>query len=189
MTKRKRTNNYLQNITQKTKDRTAQIPPKTGRISSSCPFSFGHCFVCPSIYCFWLLLWYLVVIVLSVLRFTASGYSCGIFWSLYCLSFDLPLLVTPVVSRGHCIVCPSIYRFWLLLWYLTIQWPKEKGQTTIYKALHRKLKIEQHKPHQKPEGLAVPAPDLAPVVWLLNDTDIIWYGNRLYIPCYERISG
>jgi hypothetical protein len=29
----------------------------------------------------------------------------------------------------------------------TIQWPGEKGQTTIYKALHRKLKIEQHKCH------------------------------------------
>ena len=26
----------------------------------------------------------------------------------------------------------------------TAQWPKEKGQTTIYKTLHRKLKIEQH---------------------------------------------
>jgi hypothetical protein len=81
---------------------------------------FGHCIVCPSIYHFWLLLWYSVAIVLSVLRFTASGYSCGIFWSLYCLSFDLPLLVTPVVSCGHCIVCPSIYRFWLLLWYLLV---------------------------------------------------------------------
>jgi hypothetical protein len=82
--------------------------------------SCGHCIVCPSIYRFWLLLWYLLVIVLSVLRFTASGYSCGIFWSLYCLSFDLPLLVTPVVSFGYCIVCPSIYRFWLLLWYLLV---------------------------------------------------------------------
>jgi hypothetical protein len=40
----------------------------------------------------------------------------------------------------------------------TTQWPNEKdrqhngqkmtkGQTTIYKALHRKLKIEQHEPH------------------------------------------
>ena len=31
----------------------------------------------------------------------------------------------------------------------TTQWPKEKsakGKTTIYKTLHRKLKIEQHKP-------------------------------------------
>jgi len=29
----------------------------------------------------------------------------------------------------------------------TTKWPKEKGQTTIYKTLHRKLKIEQHEPH------------------------------------------
>ena len=32
----------------------------------------------------------------------------------------------------------------------TTQRPKEKGpygQTTIYKTLHRKLKIEQHEPH------------------------------------------
>ena len=28
----------------------------------------------------------------------------------------------------------------------TIQWPKEKGQTMIYKTLCRKLKIEQHEP-------------------------------------------
>jgi len=26
---------------------------------------------------------------------------------------------------------------------------KEKGQTTIYKTLHRKLKIDQHEPHWK----------------------------------------
>jgi hypothetical protein len=26
----------------------------------------------------------------------------------------------------------------------TTQWPKEKGQTMMYKTLHRKLKIEQH---------------------------------------------
>jgi len=29
---------------------------------------------------------------------------------------------------------------------------KTKGQTTMYKTLHGKLKIEQHEPHQKPEG-------------------------------------
>jgi hypothetical protein len=29
----------------------------------------------------------------------------------------------------------------------TTQWPKEKGQTTIYKTLHIKLKIKQHEPH------------------------------------------
>ena len=77
--------------------------------------SFGHCIVCPStLYGFSLLLWYLLVIVLSVLlRFTASHYSFGIFWPLYCLSFyALRLLITPLVSFGHCIVCPStLYGF------------------------------------------------------------------------------
>jgi hypothetical protein len=29
----------------------------------------------------------------------------------------------------------------------TTQWPKEKGQTLIYKTLHRKQKIDQHEPH------------------------------------------
>ena len=86
--------------------------------------SFGHCIVCPStLYGFSLLLWYLLVIVLSVLlRFTASHYSFGIFWSLYCLSFyALRLLITPLVSFGHCIVCPStLSGFSLLLWYLLV---------------------------------------------------------------------
>jgi hypothetical protein len=58
-----------------------------------CPFSFGHCVVCLSIYGFWLPLWYLVAIVLSVLLFMDSDY--------------------PLVSCGHCVVCPSIYGFWL----------------------------------------------------------------------------
>ena len=84
--------------------------------------SCGHCVVCPSsIYSFWLPLWYLLVIVLSVLpRFTASDCLFGIFWSLYCLSFlDLQLLIASLVSFGHCVVCPSsIYTFWLSLWYL-----------------------------------------------------------------------
>ena len=30
------------------------------------------------------------------------------FWPLYCLSFYLWLLITPLVSGGHCIVCPFI---------------------------------------------------------------------------------
>jgi uncharacterized membrane protein len=99
--------------------------------------------VCLStLYGFSLLLWYLLVIVLSVLvRFTASHYSFGIFWSLYCLSFYAftashysfgifwplyclsfkasRLLITLLVSFGHCIVCPSTLNgFSLLLWYL-----------------------------------------------------------------------
>jgi hypothetical protein len=85
---------------------------------------FGHCIVCTSsIYGFWLLLWYLMVIVMSVLcLFTASYNSFGIFWLLYCPYFVyLRLLITSLVSFGHCIVrTSSIYGFWLLLWYILI---------------------------------------------------------------------
>jgi hypothetical protein len=42
------------------------------------------------------------------------------FWPLCCLFlFDLQILITPLVSFGHCVVCSClIFRFWLLLWYL-----------------------------------------------------------------------
>ena len=84
--------------------------------------SFGHCIVCSSsIYWFWLPLWYLLAIVLSVLRrFTDSDCPFGIFWPLYCLFFvDLLILITPLVYFGHCIFCSSsIYWFWLPLWFL-----------------------------------------------------------------------
>jgi hypothetical protein len=30
-----------------------------------------------------------------------------------------------------------------------MQWPKEKGQTTIYKSIHRKQKIKQHESHKQ----------------------------------------
>ena len=83
--------------------------------------SFGHCIDCPSlIYGFWLWLWYLFAIVLTVLLwYTAYGYAFGIFWPLYWLSFfDIRLLVMPLVSVDHCIDCPLIYGFWLWLWYL-----------------------------------------------------------------------
>ena len=56
---------------------------------------------------------------------------------------------------------------------------RTKGQTTIYKTLHRKLKLEQHEHHSKPvtnsgarEGLAVPVPLMSPVALLLKDTTI-----------------
>jgi hypothetical protein len=55
-----------------------------------------------------------------------------------------------------------------------------KEQTMIYNILHRKLKIKQHKPDYKPglnsdapERLAVPAPQVTPVMLLLNDMNII----------------
>ena len=82
--------------------------------------SFGHCVVCPSlIYGLWLSLWYLLAIVLSVLWFTDYDYPFSIFWPLCCLSFDLRIMIIPLVSFGHCVVCPSlIYGLWLSLWYL-----------------------------------------------------------------------
>jgi hypothetical protein len=81
--------------------------------------SFGHWVVCPSlIYGLWLSLWYLLAIVLSVLWFTHFDYPFGIFWPLSCLSFDLHILIIPLVSFGHWVVCPLIYIFWLSLWYL-----------------------------------------------------------------------
>jgi hypothetical protein len=72
--------------------------------------SFGHCVVCSSsMYGFWLPLWYLLVIVLSVLLLcTASDYLFGIFWPLCCLFFFyVRLLITSLVSFGHCVVCSS----------------------------------------------------------------------------------
>jgi hypothetical protein len=57
-------------------------------------FFLGPCNICPSIYDFWLPLWYL--------RFTTSDYPFGI--------LDLRLLITTLVS--------SIYDFWLPLWHL-----------------------------------------------------------------------
>ena len=42
------------------------------RCLSFCPFSFGHCVVCPSMYGFWLTIWYLQ---------TLQLYCCGQFYS------------------------------------------------------------------------------------------------------------
>jgi hypothetical protein len=79
--------------------------------------SVGHCIICPLNYGFWLPLWYLLAIVLSVLWITASDYLFDIRWPLYCLSFELRLLITSLIYFGHCIVCPLNYGFWLPLWY------------------------------------------------------------------------
>jgi hypothetical protein len=55
---------------------------------------------------------------LFVLWLTASDYPFGIFWLLCCLSFDLQLLITPVVSFDYYVVCPLTYSFWLPFWDL-----------------------------------------------------------------------
>jgi hypothetical protein len=76
-----------------------------------------------SIYGLWLLLWYILVILLSVRRlFTTYDYSFGIFWSLYCpYCVSIRLLITSLVYFGHCIVrISSIYGLWLLLWYILV---------------------------------------------------------------------
>ena len=104
--------------------------------------SFGNCVVSSLIYRFWLLIWYLFAIVLSVLlwyrdsdlplwyllaialsvltRYRDSDYPFGIFWPLCCqFVFDIHILITPLVSFGHCVVsASSIYGFWLPRWYL-----------------------------------------------------------------------
>jgi hypothetical protein len=85
---------------------------------------FGHCIVCPLNYGFWLPIWYTFAIVLPVLWITASDYPFNICWPLYCLSFELRLLITHLIFFGHCIFCPLNYAFWLPLWYtLTIVLP------------------------------------------------------------------
>jgi hypothetical protein len=55
-----------------------------------------------------------------LLRVTAADYLFGILWPLCCLSFfALRLLITSLVSCGHCVVCPSShYGCWLPLWCL-----------------------------------------------------------------------
>jgi hypothetical protein len=63
----------------------------------------GHCVVYPCAYGLWIPLWYLVAIVLYILRFTASEYPFGILWPLCCISFELRFLNTPLVSCGHCV--------------------------------------------------------------------------------------
>jgi hypothetical protein len=53
----------------------------------------------------------------------------------------------PVFSGIQIHVAQSLVFCVVLCGLLLQQWPKEnrgKGQTTIHKALHRKLKIEQH---------------------------------------------
>jgi hypothetical protein len=87
--------------------------------------SFGHCVVCSSsIYGFWLSLWYLLAIVLSVLlRYTDSDYPFGILWTLCCLFFfDIRIVIT------------RFGIFWTLC-YLTVSrrvWRYQMGNRNLY---------------------------------------------------------
>jgi hypothetical protein len=62
----------------------------------------------------------LAIVLFVLLRYTDSDYLFGIFWPLCCLFFfGIQILITSLISFGHCVVCSSsVYRFWLLLWYL-----------------------------------------------------------------------
>ena len=82
-------------------------------------FYFGYCIVCLKIYGIWLHLFILAMIVLSVIRFTASDYIF-LFWLwLYWLSYDLRHLITSFYF-GYCIVCLMIYGIWLHLFILAM---------------------------------------------------------------------
>jgi hypothetical protein len=83
--------------------------------------TFGHCIVCPSIYYFWLPpfdIFKLLAIVSCVLLFTTSDYLFDIFKLLAIVSSVLlfttsDYLLWYLQTFGHCIMCPSLYCFWL----------------------------------------------------------------------------
>jgi hypothetical protein len=89
--------------------------------------SCGHCVVCPSsIYGFWWPFRYLVAIVLSVLRFTASSDLLGILLSLCCPQYTKKVIRSRKSKKdrqhnGHKIPKRSseaVNRFWWPFWYL-----------------------------------------------------------------------
>ena len=95
----------------------------TLQILITCLISIGHCVVCPSLYRFWLPVWYLLAIVLSVLRFTDSDYLFGIYWPLCCLSFALQILITCLVtsnSSWNFHTSMNNYRHFWKYWILNI---------------------------------------------------------------------
>ena len=82
-------------------------------------FYFGYCIVCLKIYGIWLHLFILAMIVLSVIRFTASdyiflfGYDCIVCLTIYGIWLHL-------FYFGYCIVCLKIYGIWLHLFILAM---------------------------------------------------------------------
>jgi hypothetical protein len=126
MAKRKRTNNDLQNTTQKNKDWATQIPLKLREnISATEGLAARVPLVAPVVLlfvqrillygCKWYVVLYTICIKINLLQ---NNFLWELVWPSYCLSFDLLLLITSLVSFGHPIVCPLIYNFWLPLWYL-----------------------------------------------------------------------
>ena len=83
------------------------------------------CFVDRCLSCFPFSFW-----PLYCLSFFWSLYCLSFFWSLYCLSFCLLVIVLSVIlSFGHCIVCPLIYGFSLSHWHLQSFFQKTRTPT------------------------------------------------------------
>jgi hypothetical protein len=81
-------------------------------------FYFGHCIVCPSlIYSFRLPIWYLQTL-LSMWHV--------LFWPLHCLSFDLQLQITHLISSNSsinvaCFILSIVFS--VLLWFTASDYP------------------------------------------------------------------
>ena len=137
---------------------------------SFCSFSFDLCVVCSSsIYGFWLPLWYLLILLGSGCQFYVQFLDSLVISAYFC---DY-LLVDHCTHSRFCwfiiLLHYNFYSFYIRFWNCFKRLPKEssetvnrsrtdnamvkrketKEQTTIYKRSHRKLKIEQHEPHQK----------------------------------------
>jgi hypothetical protein len=61
----------------------------------------------------------------------------------YCLSSDLRVLFTSLVSPGHCIVCSLIYDFCLPLWYLLVIARDTKEVNRSHKSEDRQYNDEE----------------------------------------------
>jgi hypothetical protein len=86
--------------------------------------SCDHCVLCSSSYGFWLPICYLVAIVFSVLRVTASDYPFAILWPLCSLSFELRLLII--------VVCPFVL-FILIIVFSVLRFTASDYPFAIFK--------------------------------------------------------
>jgi hypothetical protein len=74
-----------------------------------CPFSFGCFVVCPLIYGF-LPFWYLQSLVFCVMLWVSLFVLLSFFiWLFCCLSIDIPLLLTLLVSSNFSFLCNVLY--------------------------------------------------------------------------------
>jgi hypothetical protein len=128
--------------------------------------SSRHYIVCSSLmYGFWLPLWYLQDIMLSVLLWnTDSDYPFGIFKTVCCLFFlDVRILITPLVSSRHYVVCSSLkYGFWLPLCIFK----------TLYYLLFFDIRI-----------LITPLVSSRHLTFKLTKLSVLCIANQLFLPC------